>query len=98
MKISIIIPTYNESENIGKLVSVLDNILKDLNHEIIIVDDNSSDKTYGIVEELAKKHNNIRLIRRINKKGLASAVVDGFKDQKAMFLLLWMRTFSTLLN
>jgi dolichol-phosphate mannosyltransferase len=82
LKVSIVIPTYNERENISKLISVLDNILKDLNHEIIIVDDNSPDKTYEIVEELAKKYSNIKLIRRINKKGLASAVVDGFKEAK----------------
>ncbi|NPA62370.1 MAG: glycosyltransferase family 2 protein [Methanococci archaeon] len=88
MKVSIVIPTYNERENIGKLISTLKSILENLNYEIIVVDDNSPDKTYEVVENLAKKDKNIKLIRRIGKKGLASAVVDGFKKAEGNILVV----------
>lgn len=74
-KILIIIPTYNESENIEKLIQEL----KSLEHHIMIVDDNSPDGTSEIVENLKEKNNNLYLIKRESKLGLGSAYRDGFK-------------------
>jgi dolichol-phosphate mannosyltransferase len=74
---SIIIPTYNERENI---VTLVENIRKQLtghNYEIIIVDDNSPDGTGIIADRLAKKYRNIKVLHRPHKMGLASAIVDG---------------------
>lgn len=74
-KILVVIPTYNESENIEKLIQEL----KSLEHHIMIVDDNSPDGTSEIVENLKEKNNNLYLIKRESKLGLGSAYRDGFK-------------------
>jgi len=74
-KILVVIPTYNESENIEKLIQELNS----LEHHIMIVDDNSPDGTSEIVENLKEKNNNLYLIKRESKLGLGSAYRDGFK-------------------
>ncbi len=81
MELSIIIPTYNERENIENLVDKIFSIYKSdkIDGEIIIVDDNSSDGTGVIAEELKKKHKKIKVIHRSGKLGLSSAVLEGFK-------------------
>ena len=73
-----ILPTYNERENIGLLIDELSRILdSQRDFEIIVVDDDSPDKTWKIVEEKAKKDGRIRLLRRVGKRGLTSALNDG---------------------
>ena len=67
--ISIILPTYNERENIKKIVNEIFSIVKN-NLEVIIVDDNSPDGTGVIAEELAKKYN-IKVIHRPKRLGLS---------------------------
>jgi dolichol-phosphate mannosyltransferase len=74
----IIIPTYNEKENIEKLISeIFDLNIKDLH--ILIMDDNSPDKTAEIVKNLKQKHTNLHLVVREKKLGLGSAYIAGFK-------------------
>ncbi len=75
--ISIIIPTYNEAGNLPVLVERLAAALAGRNYELVVVDDDSPDCTWRIAEELAKRHP-LRIFRRIGKRGLSSAVVDGF--------------------
>lgn len=77
MKVSIIVPTYNERENLEILVKRIASSLGDKEYEIIIVDDNSPDGTWRLAQELARFYP-IKLIKREEKRGLASAVVDGF--------------------
>jgi dolichol-phosphate mannosyltransferase len=73
-QVSIILPTYNERDNIKE---VIDNVLKNLPHsEIIVVDDNSPDKTWKLVKQMCKKNKKIRLYRRF-KRDLGSAINDG---------------------
>lgn len=86
INISVIVPTYNEKDNIGILFDRIDNSLKsknvdDITYEIIVVDDNSEDGTAQIVKNLAEKYP-VKLVERKNDKGLASAVVEGFKNAK----------------
>lgn len=76
MKPIIIMPTYNEAENITRIIPL---IQEQTNIDILIIDDNSPDNTGSIVETLQKKYNNIHLIKRESKKGLASAYITGFK-------------------
>jgi len=78
-KVSIIIPTYNEAENIKKLIPLIKEKLSNHNFEIIVVDDNSPDGTAEVVESLRYKYNNIKILKRPGKVGLASAVVDGLR-------------------
>ncbi len=81
MDISIIIPTYNEAENIGRLVMSLNDIFQKygLKGEIIIVDDNSPDGTRQIVQKLVKETKNVTLHERAKKLGLGSAYKYGFQ-------------------
>ncbi len=80
-EVSIIIPTYNEADNIENLISRVENVLKksDIRGEIIIVDDNSPDGTGKIVEKLRDKYRNLRVRIRYHERGLSSAIVEGFK-------------------
>lgn len=77
MKIAIIIPTYNEKDNIQKLLKAIFD-LKILELEIIVVDDDSPDGTAEMVEKLSTAHP-IHLIKRPAKLGLGSAYLTGFK-------------------
>lgn len=78
--LSIIIPTYNEADNIPVLVGRLYEILKDTNFEVIVVDDNSPDKTWQIVQSMATDYPGLKSIRRLDAKGLSSAVVTGMQE------------------
>ncbi len=80
--LSLVLPTYNESENIPELIPKLRDVLKDIPHEIIIVDDDSPDETWRIALELSKDDDDVHVIRRIDKRGLSSAVIDGFLSAK----------------
>lgn len=76
-KVLIIIPTYNEIENVKKIIPVV--LEQNKNIDILIVDDNSPDKTGDYVESLSKENNRIKLIRREKKLGLGTAYIAGFK-------------------
>lgn len=75
--LSIVIPTFNEKDNIHPLVEQIHDALTGIKHEIIFVDD-SKDETPDIISELAKTDDTIVLHHRVNEKGLATAVVKGF--------------------
>ena len=77
MKPIIIIPTYNEADNIKRLISYINEVLNNVEYSILIVDDNSSDKTVEEVQSL--NFNNIHILKRAGKLGLASAYIDGIK-------------------
>jgi dolichol-phosphate mannosyltransferase len=81
MLFSLILPTYNESENIGYLIERIQTIRTQLPYDLIlvVVDDNSRDGTAEVVKSLMNKYNNIRLIQRPNPSGLGSAYMDGFR-------------------
>ncbi len=79
MKISIIVPTYNERENLHKLAHRVHNSLCDLDYELIIVDDNSPDGTGDLAEELSREKP-IKVVHRQGKLGLASASIEGFRN------------------
>lgn len=76
--ISIIIPTYNERDNLEELVSRIDRALAGLDYEIVIVDDNSPDGTADLARELSSKYP-IKVKVRPGKMGLSSAVVEGLE-------------------
>ena len=86
--ISIILPTYNESGNIPKLVAQINKeVPKPL--EVVVVDDDSPDKTWEIAEKLKQQYDNIQVYRRINKSGLTSAIRDGVKLARGS-IIVWM--------
>jgi dolichol-phosphate mannosyltransferase len=77
MKALVIIPTYNEKDNIKKIV--LETLKQDEIIEILVVDDGSPDGTGAIVDLMMKENPKIHLLERKNKMGLGSAYVAGFK-------------------
>jgi dolichol-phosphate mannosyltransferase len=77
-KALIIIPTFNEADNIVKLVEAIDSLnIKDVKLDILVVDDNSSDGTSKLVKDLGKQ--NVYVIDREKKMGLGTAYITGFK-------------------
>ncbi len=72
-----VIPTYNEAENIRDLVEELRAL--PIDPEVLVVDDNSPDGTWKIVEEMGRSDPKVHLIKREGKLGLGSAYIKGFK-------------------
>lgn len=77
----LVIPTYNEVRNIGRLLAELFSLYGDLT--IIVVDDNSPDGTGDILEKLKKKYKRLQVIHRKGKLGLGTAYAEGFKKALA---------------
>ena len=77
MKTLIIIPTYNELENLPKLLPAV--LSKDISINVLIVDDNSPDGTAAFVESEMKNNDRIHLLKRSSKQGLGTAYIAGFK-------------------
>ena len=77
MKIGIVIPTYNEAENLPRLISALFVLPLDLS--VLVVDDGSPDGTGRLADELARANPEVTVIHRPGKLGLASAYIQGFR-------------------
>jgi dolichol-phosphate mannosyltransferase len=78
LRITVVTPTYNEAENLPKLVSALFALPLDLN--ILVVDDNSPDGTGQIADGLAGSDKRVRVLHRAGKLGLRSAYLEGFRS------------------
>jgi len=76
-KVLVVIPTYNEAENIVKLLPLI--LAQGTNIEVLIVDDNSPDRTADVVRSMMQQEPRIRMIEREGKMGLGTAYVAGFK-------------------
>ena len=88
-KVSIIIPTYNERDNVPIVVKAIEEVLGGKWHyQIIVVDDSSPDGTGMLVTELSYKDHRINLIERPGKLGLGSAVVAGFDHSDGDYLVM----------
>lgn len=90
IKLSVILPTYDESENVGPLIdSLIHSIGSRWTFEIIVVDDNSPDGTWKIVEEKGRLDPRVRIIRRMNERGLTSALNEGIHQARGE-VVSWM--------
>ncbi len=76
-ELTVVVPTFNEAENVELLAAKITSALDQENWEIIFVDDNSPDGTHDIVRSLAAGDSRIRLIHRIGRTGLSSACLEG---------------------
>ena len=83
--LSVILPTYNERENIVLLVPRILDVLWDVPCEVIVVDDSSADGTADAVREMAASDARVRLVERPGKAGLASAVFAGAQEARGQF-------------
>lgn len=85
MKLSVVLPTYNEKENILELINQINKYANP--YEIIVVDDNSPDMTWKVAEEANIP--NVRVIRRVNERGLPSAISHGISQARGN-IVSWM--------
>jgi dolichol-phosphate mannosyltransferase len=87
-KLGLVIPTFNEAGNMEALLSRVESALAplDLDYELLVVDDDSSDGTAKAVQGYAKRHPRVRLLVRKGQRGLAGAVVHGWKNTDANLL------------
>ncbi|MCE5333643.1 MAG: glycosyltransferase family 2 protein [Desulfobacteraceae bacterium] len=88
IEVSIVLPTYNERENLPVLVHQLQSIMAGVSFEIIVVDDDSEDGTWQVAEKLRVLYPNISLIRRIGRKGLSTAITEGFLLGRGRYLVV----------
>jgi dolichol-phosphate mannosyltransferase len=76
-ELSIVVPTLNENGNVPLLVLQLGRALKGMRWEVIFVDDDSDDGTLATARSLARRDRRIRCLRRIGRRGLAGALIEG---------------------
>jgi len=83
--LSVVVPTFNECDNVAKLYRKLEAALKGIVWEVIFVDDNSPDKTWEVVRDLAQHDGRVRCVRRIGRRGLSGACIEGILASSAPF-------------
>jgi dolichol-phosphate mannosyltransferase len=91
VELSVIVPTYNEAENVPLLIGKLSDVLAGIRWEVIFVDDDSRDGTAGVVRKLAQSapgslSGSVRVLQRIGRRGLSSACVEGALASSAPFI------------
>jgi dolichol-phosphate mannosyltransferase len=85
-ELSVIVPTFNERENVVPLVERIGTALSDCAWELLYVDDDSPDGTADMVRQLAAKDSRIRCVQRLGRRGLSSACVEGMLASSAPYL------------
>lgn len=85
IELAVIVPTFNERDNIVPLLDRLEACLSGIDWEVIFVDDDSADGTAGVVRRIAQQRSHVRVIHRIDRRGLASACVEGVLSSSAPY-------------
>ena len=85
-ELAVVIPTFNERENINLLLERLEIALRGLRWEAVFVDDDSTDGTANELEEACRGDPRLRCIRRLGRRGLSSAVVEGIRSTFAPYV------------
>jgi dolichol-phosphate mannosyltransferase len=86
--VTVVLPTYNERENIGPLIEgILAHVARPV--EVVVVDDDSPDGTWQVVQEMAAREPRIRLLRRTDERGLTSALRAGIRQAQGE-VIAWM--------
>src|SRR5438552_1720648 len=76
-ELSVVVPTFNERDNVTVLYRRLEATLSGISWEVVFVDDNSPDGTWEVVRGLARKDSRVRCVRRIGRRGLSGACIEG---------------------
>jgi dolichol-phosphate mannosyltransferase len=84
-QLSVIVPTFNERDNVTTLFRRLQAALAGLAFEVVFVDDNSPDGTWQVVRALAREDGRVRCIRRIGRRGLSGACIEGILASSAPY-------------
>jgi dolichol-phosphate mannosyltransferase len=86
LELSVVVPTFNERDNVIPLLDKLDAALAGVAWEAVFVDDDSSDGTPAVIVERCRADPRVRIIRRIGRRGLSSAVVEGILSTATPFV------------
>jgi dolichol-phosphate mannosyltransferase len=86
LELAVVVPTFNERENIRELLTRLDATLTGIAYEVIVVDDDSADGTAAVAQEMAREHPRVRVLRRVGRTGLSSACIEGMMATAAPYL------------
>ena len=84
-QLSVVVPTFNERDNVTVLYRRLDATLAGIPWEVVFVDDNSPDGTWEVVRGLARQDPRVRCIRRIGRRGLSGACIEGILASSAPY-------------
>jgi dolichol-phosphate mannosyltransferase len=85
-ELALIIPTFNERDNIAPLLDLIDKALAGSHWEVIFVDDHSTDGTLEVLQKIASADSRVRYLHRMGRRGLSSAVVEGMLSTTAPYL------------
>ncbi|MEO5806277.1 glycosyltransferase family 2 protein [Devosia sp.] len=85
-ELAVVVPTFNERDNLELLCENLSLTLAGISWELIVVDDNSPDDSAGLMRQLGRRYPNIRCIKRIGRRGLSSACSEGILSTNAPFV------------
>jgi dolichol-phosphate mannosyltransferase len=88
LELAVILPTLNEAGNIKAVIERLEAVLSGIGWEAVFVDDNSSDGTADLLREIGRTDRRIRVVQRVGRRGLASAVVEGMLATAAPALVV----------
>ena len=88
--VSVVVPTYNERENLPRLVERLHQVLsgKGISYEIVVVDDDSPDGTWRVALELAERGYPVRVVRRRGERGLGTAIMRGLLEARGRYIVV----------
>jgi dolichol-phosphate mannosyltransferase len=84
-QLSVIVPTFNERGNVATLFRRLETALAGVAFEVVFVDDNSPDRTWQVVRALARQDRRVRCIRRVGRRGLSGACIEGILASSAPY-------------
>lgn len=84
-QLSVVVPTFNERDNVTVLYRRLEAVLAGIDWEVVFVDDNSPDGTWDVVRALAQRDNRVRCVRRIGRRGLSGACIEGILASSAPY-------------
>jgi dolichol-phosphate mannosyltransferase len=86
IELAVVVPCFNERENVAVLVDKLTAALRGIEWEVIFVDDDSPDGTANLARKLAASNRRVRCIQRIGRRGLSTAVIEGMLASSAPYL------------
>jgi dolichol-phosphate mannosyltransferase len=86
-ELTVVVPCYNERQNVGPMAALLDRALVGLAWEVVFVDDDSPDGTADAARTLGRADARIRCLRRVGRRGLSSAVIEGALSSSADFVV-----------
>ena len=87
-ELTVVVPTYNEADNVLPLYERLTETLQNIHWEVIYVDDDSPDTTPAVVRDLAVRDSRVRLIHRVGRRGLSSACIEGMLASSSPYVVV----------